>query len=139
MTNAIPEERLERYITALRDADIYALIHRREDFTRFAEAVIAVANDETDPVYRSGYQTGRMHADGVHDTNRRAHLLHEMALGARWKSGDVVRWYEAQGLTGLGVRAARHDLAVLRDSGAITEHDEKGVRFYTRNPRKDSE
>jgi hypothetical protein len=72
------------------------------------------------------------------DTNRRARLLHEMAHGARWKSGDVVRWYQAQGLTGLGVRAARHDLAVLRDSGAITEHNEKGVRFYTLNSQKGS-
>lgn len=71
-------------------------------------------------------------AVGVTDTNRRARLLHEMALGARWKSGDVVAWYQTQGLTGLGTRAARHDLAVLRDSGAITQHDEKGVRFYTR-------
>lgn len=72
------------------------------------------------------------------DTNRRARLLHEMALGGRWKSGDVVRWYGTQGLTGLGVRAARHDLAVLRDSGAITQHDEKGVRFYTLNSQKGS-
>jgi DNA-binding transcriptional ArsR family regulator len=134
----IPEERLERYITALRDADTYAQLSDRRDLVRLAEAVIAVANDETDPVYRSGYNTGRMHADGLHDTNRRAHLLHEMALGARWKSGDVVRWYGAQGLTGLGVRAARHDLAILRDSGAITEHDEKGVRFYTLNSQKGS-
>jgi DNA-binding transcriptional ArsR family regulator len=134
----IPEERLERYITALRDADTYAQLTDRRDLVRLAEAVIAVANDETDPVYRSGYNTGRMHADGLHDTNRRAHLLHEMALGARWKSGDVVRWYQAQGLTGLGVRAARHDLAILRDSGAITEHDEKGVRFYTLNSQKGS-
>jgi DNA-binding transcriptional ArsR family regulator len=134
----IPEERLERYITALRDADTHAQLTDRRDLVRLAEAVIAVANDETDPVYRSGYNTGRMHADGLHDTNRRAHLLHEMALGARWKSGDVVRWYQAQGLTGLGVRAARHDLAILRDSGAITEHDEKGVRFYTLNSQKGS-
>lgn len=73
------------------------------------------------------------------DTNRRARLLHEMAGGGRWKSGDVVAWYEREGLTGLGVRAARHDLAVLRDSGAITQHDEKGVRFFTLNSitRKD--
>jgi len=75
---------------------------------------------------------------GVTDTNRRARLLHEIAFdGGRWKSGDVVRWYETQGLTGLGTRAARHDLAVLRDSGALTQHDEKGVRFYTLNSRKD--
>lgn len=71
------------------------------------------------------------------DTNRRARLLHEMAYaGGRWKSGDVVRWYHTQGLTGLGAGTARHDLAVLRDSGAITQHDETGVRFYTLNNRK---
>ena len=58
----IPEARLERYITALRNADTYAQITDRRDLVRLAEAVIAVANDETDPVYRSGYATGRDHA-----------------------------------------------------------------------------
>lgn len=58
----IPAERLERYITALRDADTYAELGDRRDLVRFAEAVIAVANDETDPVYRSGYAVGRDHA-----------------------------------------------------------------------------
>lgn len=65
MTNphpSIPADRIERYVTALREADMYALVPRLDDLTRFAEAVIAVANDETDPVYRSGYATGRMHA-----------------------------------------------------------------------------
>ncbi|MFF0790422.1 hypothetical protein [Streptomyces spiralis] len=65
------------------------------------------------------------------DTNRRARLLHEISLGGRWKSGDVVRWYATQGLTGLGVRAARRDLAVLRDSGRLVQHDVKGVRYFT--------
>lgn len=66
------------------------------------------------------------------DTNRRARLLNEMAYdGGRWKSGDVVVWYQTQGLTGLGANTARRDLAALRDSGAITQHDAKGVRFYT--------
>jgi hypothetical protein len=76
------------------------------------------------------------------DTNRRARLLHEITFdGGRWKSGDVARWYQTQGLTGLDVRTARHDLATLRDSGAITQHDTAGVRFYTRaahTTRKDS-
>ncbi|MEU7399957.1 hypothetical protein [Streptomyces sp. NPDC044948] len=65
------------------------------------------------------------------DTTRRAHLLHAIHAGGRWKSGSVARWYEEHGYTGLGLRAARHDLAVLRDSGALVQHDEKGVRFYT--------
>lgn len=65
------------------------------------------------------------------DTNRRARLLNEISGGGRWKSGDVVAWYGTQGLTGLGANTARRDLAALRDSGAITQHDEKGVRFYT--------
>lgn len=71
------------------------------------------------------------------DTNRRARLLNEMAYdGGRWKSGDVVAWYKTQGLTELGANTARRDLAALRDSGAITQHDEKGVRFYTRTTAK---
>lgn len=71
------------------------------------------------------------------DTNRRARLLNEMAYdGGRWKSGDVVAWYGTQGLTSLGTHTARRDLAALRDSGAITQHDEKGVRFYTLTTQK---
>lgn len=65
------------------------------------------------------------------DTTRRAHLLHAIHAGGRWKSGSVARWYEEHGYTGLGLRAARHDLAVLRDTGALVQHDEKGVRYYT--------
>ena len=59
---SIPTERLERYVNALRAADVYALVPRRDDLVRFAKAVIAVANDETDPVYRDGYTMGRTHA-----------------------------------------------------------------------------
>ncbi|MET9138848.1 hypothetical protein [Streptomyces parvulus] len=64
-------------------------------------------------------------------TNRRAHLLAEISKGGRWKSGTVARWYGEHGYTGLRVQAARHDLAVLRDSGAIVQHDEAGVRYFT--------
>ncbi|MBL1107387.1 hypothetical protein JK361_22735 [Streptomyces sp. 5-8] len=59
---AYPAERIERYITALREADTYAQLERRDDRERFARAVMAVADAETDPVYRSGYGTGREHA-----------------------------------------------------------------------------
>ncbi|MFJ8145991.1 hypothetical protein ACIQ6R_13055 [Streptomyces sp. NPDC096048] len=66
------------------------------------------------------------------DTARRAHLLADMTkVGGRWKSGTVAHWYANNGYTGLGLRAARHDLAVLRDSGAVVQHDEKGVRYFT--------
>lgn len=63
MTSAdYPAERIGRYVNALRGADTYALVERQEDLARFAEAVIGVANAETDPVYRSGYRTALMHA-----------------------------------------------------------------------------
>ncbi|QCR49858.1 hypothetical protein [Streptomyces sp. SGAir0924] len=65
------------------------------------------------------------------DTNRHAHLLHAINAGGHWKSGTVTRWYEANGYPGLDVRQARHDLAVLRDSGALVQHDEAGVRYFT--------
>lgn len=107
---------------------------RKEDLAEAQRLLVIHAEHEMDAREKS--------AAGVTaaptDTNRRARLLHEMDLGAHWKSGDVVRWYEAQGLAGLGVRAARRDLAALRDSGAVSEHDEKGVRFYTRNFQKGS-
>jgi hypothetical protein len=70
------------------------------------------------------------HASAV-DTNRRAHLLHAIAQGGRWKSGTVTRWYQEHGYTGLDVHTARRDLAVLRESGAIVQHDEKGVRWFS--------
>ncbi|MEV7793367.1 hypothetical protein AB0O68_15445 [Streptomyces sp. NPDC087512] len=65
------------------------------------------------------------------DTARRAHLLHAIHAGGRWKSGTVAHWYASNGYPGLGIRAARHDLAILRDSGALVQHDEKGVRYFT--------
>ncbi|MGA6223522.1 hypothetical protein ACPESV_24695 [Streptomyces umbrinus] len=115
-------QRLRATVLALRVAAL-----RKEDLAR-VQQVLADHEDWRKKATGPGAEPDF----GVRDTNRRARLLHEMTLGARWKSGDVVRWYETQGLTGLGTRAARHDLAVLRDSGAITQHDEKGVRFYTR-------
>lgn len=57
-----PSDRIERYVNALRGSDVYALVERRDDLVRFAKAVISVANDETDPVYRDGYTMGRTHA-----------------------------------------------------------------------------
>ncbi|MFE2457561.1 hypothetical protein [Streptomyces sp. NPDC059402] len=69
------------------------------------------------------------------DTIRRAQLLHAMTTqGGHWKSGRVLRWYEANGYEGLGVRDARCDLATLRDRGHIHQHDNAGVRFFTPCP-----
>lgn len=86
----IPEERLERYITALRSADKYALIHEREDFVRFAEAVIAVANDETDPVYKSGYDTGVMHAGAGQIAAERDCLAMAVLFARQWEQSTPV-------------------------------------------------
>jgi hypothetical protein len=47
-----------------------------------------------------------------------------------WKTGRVLRFYE-QNEFNSAVRTARFDLTVLRDAGHITQHDTKGVRFYT--------
>ncbi len=57
-----PAQRVDQYIAALRNADTYAQLEDRRDRERFARAVMAVADAETDPVYRSGYATGRQHA-----------------------------------------------------------------------------
>ena len=62
---AYPPERIERYVTALNQADTYAQLERRDDRERFARAVMTVADAETDPVYKSGYDTGRAHAGGT--------------------------------------------------------------------------
>jgi hypothetical protein len=59
---AYPDERVARYVEALRGADSYAQLTDPRDLERLARAVMAVADDETDPVYRSGYATGRQHA-----------------------------------------------------------------------------
>ncbi|PNG19743.1 hypothetical protein [Streptomyces cahuitamycinicus] len=40
-------DRRERYMAALRDADPYALVERRDDRARLADAVMAVADAET--------------------------------------------------------------------------------------------
>ncbi|CAM5718894.1 hypothetical protein [Streptomyces fumanus] len=65
------------------------------------------------------------------DVPRRSHLLADISKGGRWKTGRVCRWYEDHGYTGLGARTARRDLAVLRDSGFLVQHDEEGVRYFT--------
>lgn len=62
MIPSAPDDRITRYVNAFRSADVYALVERRADLVRFAEAAIAVADTETDPVYASGYATGRTHA-----------------------------------------------------------------------------
>jgi hypothetical protein len=58
---AYPADRIERYVTALREADAHARLGDRRDLERLARAVMAVADAETDPVYRSGYRMGRAH------------------------------------------------------------------------------
>ncbi|MGW0495085.1 hypothetical protein ACWD0Z_06480 [Streptomyces sp. NPDC003007] len=73
-TRDYPAERIERYVNALNDADTYAQLSKRTDRERLARAVMAVADAETDPVYKSGYDTGRMHAGGD-----RARVLREAA------------------------------------------------------------
>lgn len=117
---------------------------------RAADAISALPQDyECDPGRGDAVERLRRTAAGIEekssrsaaiatptDAQRRARLLHEIALGGRWKSGGVVRWYRVNGFN-LGVRAARFDLAVLRDSGDLIEHHEKGVRFFTFNARKD--
>lgn len=67
-----PPERIDRYVNALNEADTYAQLPRRDDRVRFALAVMAVADSETDPVYKSGYDTGRMHAGGARSLLLRA-------------------------------------------------------------------
>lgn len=54
--------RIERYTSALRDADPYALVERRDDLARFANAAMVAADNELDQVYRDAYGTGREHA-----------------------------------------------------------------------------
>jgi hypothetical protein len=62
---------------------------------------------------------------------RRAHLAHAIGRGGRWKSGTVVRWYEANGYTGCTVHTTREDLVALASAGVAVQHDEPGVRYYT--------
>jgi hypothetical protein len=46
------QDRRERYMAALLEADPYALVERRDDRTRFADAVMAVADAEFPTVLR---------------------------------------------------------------------------------------
>ncbi|MEU3507612.1 hypothetical protein ABZ733_06750 [Streptomyces longwoodensis] len=59
---AYPADRIDRYVTALREADDYAQLGDRRDLERLARAVMAVADAEAHAVYSSGYRSGRMHA-----------------------------------------------------------------------------
>ncbi|MCM2427353.1 hypothetical protein [Streptomyces sp. RKAG337] len=53
--------RLAGYAAALRAVDTYAQLDDPRDRERFAIAAINHADTELDPVYKSGYDTGRMH------------------------------------------------------------------------------
>ncbi|MET8694786.1 hypothetical protein ABZV65_19835 [Streptomyces bauhiniae] len=66
------------------------------------------------------------------DASRQHQLLADMKPGVHYKAGTVAHWYRENGYTGLGIRAARHDLTILRDTGHLTQHDTKGVRYYLR-------
>lgn len=91
-----------------------------------------ILDERADAVEEKSSPRGDVATPTTTDTARRAHLLHIITRqGGRWKSGDVIRWYGQRGYTGLGLHAARRDLAVLRDSGALTQHDERGVRYFT--------
>jgi hypothetical protein len=93
--------------------------HCRDVVQGLAASALGVSAEDTpSPVFNA-------------DTARRAHLLTAITQGGQWKSGTVVRWYKANGYTGLGNRAARHDLAILRGTGSLVQHDEKGVRYFT--------
>lgn len=59
--------RLAGYAAALRAVDTHAQLDDPRDRDRFAAAAINHADTELDPVYKSGYDTGRMHG-GVRPT-----------------------------------------------------------------------
>ncbi|NUR65979.1 MAG: hypothetical protein HOQ47_09470 [Streptomyces sp.] len=97
-----PAERIERYMAALAEADVYALVERRDDRERFARAVMAVADAETDPVYKSGYDTGRMH-EGTKTLREAARLLRDGNTNwtddtAAQTVDEVAEWLEERAL-----------------------------------------
>ncbi|CAL9303072.1 hypothetical protein [Streptomyces sp. SudanB91_2054] len=120
---------------AAREDAVAALIEAAELSPEHAEALYerarSIAKAPTWPDHNQLGKSSRTPADATPvDTNRRARLLAEISKGGRWKSGDVVRWYKANDLR-LGIHVARRDLKALRESGALAQHDQKGVRFYT--------
>lgn len=84
-TRDYPADRIERYVTALNDADSYAQLERRDDRVRFARAVMAVADAETDPVYKSGYETGVMHAHAGRIAAERDCLAMAVQFAIQWR------------------------------------------------------
>ncbi|MEV2249361.1 hypothetical protein AB0I94_02190 [Streptomyces sp. NPDC050147] len=84
-TRDYPADRIERYVTALNDADTYAQLERRDDRVRFARAVMAVADAETDPVYKSGYDTGVMHAHAGRIAAERDCLALAVQFAIQWR------------------------------------------------------
>jgi hypothetical protein len=80
-----PPERIERYVTALNDADAYAQLSTPADRERLARAVMAVADAETDPVYKSGYDTGVMHAGAGRIAAERDCLAMAVQFAIQWR------------------------------------------------------
>lgn len=91
---AYPAERIERYVKALNDADTYAQLSTRADRERLARAVMAVADAETDPVYKSGYDTGVMHSRGGRIAAERDCLAMAVQFALQWKDGATLELRE---------------------------------------------
>jgi hypothetical protein len=75
-------DRRERYMAALLDADPYALIERRDDRARFADAVMAVADAEVPIVLRMAADVIANHPGPHHDD------LQPDAPGFWWDTRD---------------------------------------------------
>jgi hypothetical protein len=79
-TNPQQADRRERYAQALGDADIYALIERRDDRYRFADAAMTVADAEQADL--------RTHVEQVEDLLRLAHETSNRSEAERARAHD---------------------------------------------------
>jgi len=82
-----PAERIKRYVTALNNADTYAQLSTPADRERLARAVMAVADAETDRVYKSGYDTGVMHSGAGRIAAERDCLAMAVLFARQWSGG----------------------------------------------------
>lgn len=127
----------------LRITRLVKLLVERQEQQRAARQFLDAIEHTASPTKRIAYALDArlaLHpepvpADVVTGQRREALLRAIRAQGGRWKTGRVIRLYQALGYGRVGKSRAALDLRHWHEAGRLKRHDKKGVTYYT--PRGD--
>jgi glutamate 5-kinase len=115
--------------------DVQQLVERQHDAALFLDARDHTAAESERIAYALDARLV-LHPEAapkdVLAVQRQAALLRAItAQGGRWKTGRVIRLYQALGYGPVGKSRAAHDLRALHQARRLKRHDRKGVTYYT--------